>query len=253
MIVLLLQEFRAGWRSFRYPAFLLVVLFFAILDPLMLKYMNEIVAYFAIGIEMVIPEPTAADAFASYLGDVSQIGIFVLIFMSMGLVAREKETGVTGWLLSKPISRFQYLTAKLLALYTVIISGLIICSLFAYLYTGSLIEYLPFLPALQATACLIVFTLLIGTFNFTFSTLLKTPLQAGGLTIGIFFLSGIINMLISGSKAADYYPNSLLAMIPRLLAGTADASIIVRPMLVSLVIIAALLALTVNRFIRLEL
>ena len=109
MIVLILKELRSNWRSFRYPAFLLVVTFFAILDPLMLKYMNEILANFATGIEIIAPDPTPEDAFLSYLSDVSQIGILVLIFMAMGSVAREKETGVTGWLLSKPISRWKSL------------------------------------------------------------------------------------------------------------------------------------------------
>ncbi len=253
MPVLIIKELRANWRSFRYPAFILVLFFFAILDPLMLKYMNEIVGYFATGIEMIIPDPTPEEAFLSYLSDVSQIGIVVLIFMSMGIVAREKETGVAGWLLSKPISRRQYLASKLVALYALVIISIFASSTFAYLYTTSLLGQAPLGAAALATTCLATFTLLIATLNFTLSTLLKTPLQAGGLTLLIFFISGILNMLVSGSAAAEYYPNTLLAYMKPLLEGTLDASALLVPLTVTLVISVLLITAAGTCFTRMEL
>ncbi len=253
MTVLILKELRSNWRSFRYPAFLLVVTFFAILDPLMLKYMNEILANFATGIEIIAPDPTPEDAYFSYLSDVSQIGILVLIFMAMGSVAREKETGVTGWLLSKPISRWSYLLAKLAVLYGFIVAGLFASSTLAYLYTMSLIGKAPLGEAILATICLTVFTLFIATIVFTLSTLLKSPLQAGGLTLLIFFLSGIVNMLISGSAAAKYYPNTLLSQMKPLLDGTAVSADLAWPLTVTLLLIFLMVALAGSLFSRMEL
>ena len=253
MTVLILKELRSNWRSFRYPAFLLIVTFFAILDPLMLKYMNEIIANFAGGIEIIAPDPTPEDAYLSYLSDVSQIGIMVLIFMTMGSVAREKETGVTGWLLSKPISRWNYLLAKLAVLYGFIIACLFAGSTLAYLYTTSLIGRAPFKEAVLATICLIVYTLFIATIVFTLSTLLKSPLQAGGITLLIFFLSGIINMIISGSTVAKFYPNTLLAQMKLLLDGTAVSADIAWPLTVTIFLIFLMVALAGSLFSRMEL
>jgi ABC-2 type transport system permease protein len=253
MKVLMFKELRANWRSFRYPAFLLVVLSFAIIDPLMMKYMDELIGYFATGIEMVIPDPTPGDAFFSYLSDVSQIGILVMIFMVMGTVAREKETGVTGWLLSKPISRWQYLAAKLLVLYAFIISSLIACSAIAYLYTASLIGQAPLGKAILATVCLLVFTLFFATITFTLSTLLNSPLQAGGLTLLCFFLSGILNLVIANSSAAKFYPNTLLAQMKPLLDNTAGAADLVWPITVTILLTILLFLLAGNRFSRMEL
>lgn len=252
MIVLVLKELKSNWRSFRYPAFLLIVLFFAILDPLMLKYMNEIFDYFATGIEMVIPDPSSEESFLSYLSDVSQIGVIVLIFMTMGTVAREKETGVTGWLLSKPIGRWQYLAAKLLVLYAIIIAGLFACSAVAYLYTMSLIGQPPLGASILATTCLVIFTIYIATITFSLSTLLKTPLQAGGLTMLYFFLSGIANMLISNSAAANFYPNTLLSLMKPLLDKTATATDMIWPLIITIIFILLLVLLTGRRFSLME-
>jgi ABC-2 type transport system permease protein len=253
MIVLLEKELKANWRSFRYPAFLLIILFFALLDPLMLKYMNEILGQFATGIEIIMPDPTPEDAYFSYLSDVSQIGILILIFSTMGIVAREKETGVTGWLLSKPVGRWQYLFAKLLILYGLVIVGIIAGSALAYLYTTSLIGQPPLNGSVMATLNLVIFTLFIATLTYTLSTVLKSPLQTGGITLLIFFMGGIINMLISDSAAAKFYPNTLLTQMKSLLDGTVSAAECTNPITVTIVLIVLLILLSGIRFSRLEL
>lgn len=253
MKVLILKEFKWNWRSFRYPAFLLVVLFFALLDPPMMKYMDQIIAYFAEGIEMTFPEPTPGETYFSYLSDVSQLGILVLIFMVMGTVAREKETGIAGWMLSKPVGRWQYLLAKLTVLYGTIIIGLFACSALAYLYTMSLIGQAPPAESAWATICLIIYVLFIATITFTLSTVLNSQLQAGGLSVLIFFLSGILNLFISETAAADFYPNTLLGRIKPLLEGTIEISEITGPLLITLLLCILLFLLAGIRFSRAEL
>lgn len=253
MTVLLMKEFKWNWRSFRYPAFLLVVLFFALLDPPMMKYMNEIMARFAEGVEIVMPDPTPEETFFSYLSDVSQIGILVLIFMVMGSVAREKETGAAGWMLSKPIGRWQYLTAKIAVLFTFVTIGLLICSTLAYLYTMTLMGQPPMAGSIWATIALIAYTLLLATLTFAFSAVLKSQLAAGGLAVIIFFLSGLFNLVVSETAAADFYPNTLLALMKPLIDGTAAPSAMAGPLTVTLLLILLLFLLAGSRFSRLEL
>ncbi|MDW7738512.1 MAG: ABC transporter permease subunit [Bacillota bacterium] len=253
MITLVIKELRWNWRSFRYPAFLIVVLFFALLDPLMMRYMNEIIAYFAEGLEMVMPDPTPGEVYVSYLSDVSQIGIFVLIFAVMGVVAREKETGITGWLLSKPVGRWEYLFSKIIVLYATIIIGIMGCSLIAYLYTASLFDNIPLGEAANATISLIFFTLFIATITLSLSTLLKSPLQAGGLTILIFFLTGILNFIIANSKFANYYPNTLLSQLRPLVDGTIGLTDVSGPILATIILSALMIIFTGIRFSRMEL
>ncbi|OPL10782.1 MAG: hypothetical protein AVO34_09770 [Firmicutes bacterium ML8_F2] len=253
MTTLLLKELKWNWRSFRYPAFLLVVLFFALLDPPMMKYMNEILARFAEGVEIVMPDPTPEETFFSYLSDVSQMGILVLIFMVMGSVAREKETGAAGWMLSKPIGRWQYLTAKIIVLFAILIAGLYICSALAYLYTMTLIGKAPLAGSIMATTALVAYTLLLATLTFAFSTVLKSQLAAGGLAVMVFFLSGLLNLVVAETAAADFYPNTLLALMKPLIDGTAAPSAIAVPLTVTLLLILLLFMLAGRRFSRMEL
>jgi len=253
MKVLIFKEFRSNWRSFRYPAFLLVILFFALLDPPMIAHMDEIIGYFAAGMELNFPDPTPADAFASYLSDASQIGLMVLIFVLMGSVAKEKETGVAGWMLSKPVSRWQFLGAKYLVHCLVIILGILACSALAYLYTMSLLGTIPIDQAALGALALISFALLITSITFFFSTVLKSPLQAGGAAIVIFFISGILNMLVANSAAADFYPNTLLANILPLINGTAGLPDILGPLAVTLALSLLLFVLSGLIFRKIEL
>jgi ABC-2 type transport system permease protein len=171
----------------------------------------------------------------------------------MGSVAREKETGVTGWLLSKPISRCQYLLAKLLSLYGLILIGIFGCSAIAYLYTTSLIGQPPLVNSVLATVNLVVFTLFIATVTFSLSVLLKTPLMAGGLTLLFFFLSGMLNMLIANTAAAEYYPNTLLSLMKPLLDGTVAAVESSLPLMITVLLIVLFILLSGGCFSKMEL
>lgn len=252
MKTLLTKEFIWNWRSFRFPALLLVFLFFALMDPITTRYTNEIIAYF-VEFEMAFPEPTAGGALAAYLSSISQIGILVMIFVVMGIVAKEKETGVAAWVLSKPVGRWPYLLAKVINFYALLILGLSATSLIAYLYTWSLIGQVPFIDALWAFSSLIVYVLFIASLAFCLSTVMKTPLQAGGVSILIFFLSGAANILISRTGLARFYPNTLLGEMYTLVQGASSPSEVVLPMAVTLGLSLLLVYLAGIRFARMEL
>ncbi len=250
---LLLKEFKWNWRSFRYPAFLLVLLFFALLNPPSTKYMNEILGMFAEGFDPgLLPEPTAEDSFISYLGDIYSIGILVLIFILMGSVAREKENGVTGWILSKPVSRWNYLNAKIIVHLVIVSLGTVGASAVAYLYTWSLLEQIPLTGSIWATVGLMVFMLLFTVITFALSAVMKSPLQAGGVSVGIFFLSSIISMLVGELAIGRFYPNTLLSELPLLVTGTSAPQVIFPTLIVTVLIGIFIYILAGSKFAKME-
>ena len=252
MRTLLFKEFRWNWRSFRFPALLLVFIFFALLNPPSSKYMNEIIAYFS-EIELTLPAPTPGEAFASVLSDISQIGIVVLIFVAMGIVAKEKENGVAGWIISKPVSRWSYLAAKAISLYAVVIVGISAAATIGYLYTWSLLGHLPASGAAWATASLICFSLFIASVTFACSTVLKTPLQAGGAAIGIFFVGSILQLVVGQSALRPFYPNILISELGPLVSGASSPADIAVPLAITMALSLLLVMLSGVRFSRLEL
>jgi len=250
---LILKEFRWNWRSFRYPALFLVLLFFALLAPPSNKYMREIIAMFAEGIDpSLLPEPSAVDSFIGYLGDISGIGILVLIFILMGSVAREKENGVSGWILSKPVSRWSYLNAKIMVHLVVVIMAVVLANTVGYLYTWSLLGQVPLAGAAWATVSLLIFMLLFAVITFAFSAVLKSPLQAGGVSVLVFFLSGILNMFVGELQIGRFYPNTLLAELPKLVTGASGPGEILPTILFSILIGIAVYILTGIKFMRME-
>lgn len=256
MRTLLSKEFYWNWRSFRYPALILVFVFFALLNPPTIKYMNEILSLFAgvEGIGALLPEPTAQEAMSSVFSDLSQIGVLVLIFVTMGIVAREKETGVAGWMLSKPVGRSRYLLAKVITLYATIVLGLAAASLLAYLYTWSLLGRVGVQGVLWAYFSLATYMILMGSLTFALSTLLRTPLQAGGVAVVVFFLSGIGNLLVSGSSLVrSVYPNTLLGKLGPLVYGASQPGDVAGALAVTLAMALVIVALAVRRFSRMEL
>lgn len=252
MRTLLFKEFKWNWRSFRFPALLLVFLFFALLNPPSSKYMNEIIAYFS-EIELALPAPTPEEAFTSVLSDISQIGIVVLIFVAMGIVAREKENGVAGWIVSKPVSRWSYLAAKVISLYTVVIAGIAAAAITGYFYTWSLLGRLPASGAALATVGLIGFTLFIASVTFACSTVFKTPLQAGGAAIGIFFVCSILQLVVGQSALRPFYPYTLISELGPLVSGASGPADLVAPLVVTIALSILLVLLSGVRFSRLEL
>lgn len=252
MKTLLQKEFIWNWRSFRFPALLLVFLFFALLDPVSVRYMNEILARFA-DFELTLPEPVPEDALLSFMQSVSQIGLIVLIFTSMGIVAKEKETGVAAWMLSKPVGRWKYLAAKLINLYALVIVGISGASVVAYLYTWSLMGQVAPGGAIWAVVSLVVFAVFIASLTFALSTVMKTPLQAGGLTVLIFFLSGIIQLVVSETAVRQIYPNTLLGELQNLIHGISGPAEIALPLVATLFLSLLLVWLAGLRFARQEL
>lgn len=60
-----------------------VYVFFGLLGPLTARYMEQIVENFGGGVEIVVPEPMAADGITSYVANAAQIGLLV----SVGIAA----------------------------------------------------------------------------------------------------------------------------------------------------------------------
>ncbi|MCX6092661.1 MAG: ABC transporter permease, partial [Candidatus Bipolaricaulota bacterium] len=93
--VLFGKELREQVKSYRLLILGLVFVFFGLASPLLAKFTPEILKSVGTdqGITIVLPEPTAADAVAQFVKNVSQIALLVLVFLTMGSVVAEKERG----------------------------------------------------------------------------------------------------------------------------------------------------------------
>ena len=160
-LVALHKEILELWRSYRLLIVAAVLVAFGLLSPLTAKYTPELMKLLPNGeaIAALIPAPSAADAVAQYLKNISQFSIILALLMTMGTVAHEKERGTAGMLLVKPLPRWAFLLAKFVALGLTFAASLAVAGAGCYYYTLVLFESLRIGPWVVLNLLLLVFVL----------------------------------------------------------------------------------------------
>lgn len=208
--VLLRKELREQARSHRLLILGLVFVFFGLASPLLAKFTPEIVKTMSAteGIVINLPEPTAADAVAQFVKNVSQIALFVLVFLTMGAVASEKERGTAVFILVKPASRLSFLAAKLAAWWICTTGALALSAACAYAYTVVL-----FAPPSAAAFAAASLALLAHVLTFVTTTLLMSTLTRSHVAAGVLaFLTWILLASLGGLGAvSEFLPGRFLS------------------------------------------
>ncbi len=206
--VLIHKELIEQIRSGRFIILVVVFIFFGIISPLLAKYLPAMLSSTMKdqNIYIKVPESTWKDAIAQYTKNISQLGVFILILLNMGTVAKEKETGTAVFLLVKPVSRnlfiFSKFSSQLISLFVSMFAGYITIVLYTHVFFGSF----PIIVITKIVFVLLLYLIVIQFITIFYSILVKTSLLAGILALGTTFLSVGISML---GKAGLYSPTHL--------------------------------------------
>jgi len=206
---LLAKEFREQWRTWKMIVFLAVFLIIGIISPILAKYTPELlksIPNLPAGLADFIPAPSVADSVAQYLKNTEQFGILLVILLTMGVMAQEKERGTAAMLLSKPVSRSAVILAKWLTGMAILLGGLLVDGLACLAYTLVLFEPLPF------GAFWIMNLLLFVTLGVYLSMALMASALARSQSVaaaGAF--GGLVVLLVLGSlpRVSEYMPGQL--------------------------------------------
>jgi ABC-2 type transport system permease protein len=208
---LLAKEFREQWRTWKMIVFMAVFLITGMISPVLAKYTPELlkmVPNLPAGLADIIPTPTMADSVVQYLKNTEQFGILLVILLTMGVVAQEKERGTAAMLLTKPVSRSAVILAKWLSGMTIVLTGLLADGLACLAYTAVLFEPIPFVAFWTLNLLLLVYLGVYLTIALTASTLARSQSVAAAGAFG-----GLIVLLILGSipRLSDFMPGQLVA------------------------------------------
>jgi ABC-2 type transport system permease protein len=232
--VLVAKELSEQARSYRLLATLAVFAFFGLGSPLTAKLTPEIVRMVGAGqgISFTLPAPTAADAVAQFVKNLSQIVLLVLVFLASGAVVTEKEKGTFPFLLAKPVSRASVILAKLLGLWLPAILGVALSACCCLLYTEVLFGMIDAYAFLRASLLLLAHMLTFVTTTLFFSAVSRSQALAGVLSFLSWVLLASLGML---GRFSDFLPGRLVsvALMP---AGAASSW---EPLAGSAVIVAA--------------
>jgi ABC-2 type transport system permease protein len=192
-----------------------------------------------------------ADAAAQLWKNLAQFGTFAAIILAMGSVAGELDRGTAAFVLSKTATRGAFLAAKVVAIALVLAMSTLMAVVVGWIYTAVLFEPPPI-------AGWIAFAVLawLGLCAWAAVTFLgSTATGSTAAAAGIGFVTFLVLSLLSAIPALERIgPGGLATPAIALATGVAvDVGDVLAPVLTTILLIAAALALAARVFRRHEL
>jgi ABC-2 type transport system permease protein len=198
------------WKTRRMLVCGAVFLLFGMGSPLIAKLTPEILRSVS-GMEQfasLIPEPTAADAVAQYIKNLTQFGFLLAVLIGMSAVVGEKEHGVAPMILSKPMPRWAFLASKFAAQCAMYLACFALSAAGAGYYTWVLFGPLQPGPFVLMNFLLLLWMLSFVALALLGSTLGKTTVGAAGIG---FVLSAAAMLAGSIPRYGALLPGGLLS------------------------------------------
>lgn len=236
------HEILRSWRIWVLPG---ILLFFALTGPVLARFTPEILGA-VVGNQisgLTIPTPTYLDAYAQWIKNLSQIALFALIIIYGGIVSAEVKSGTAALVLTKPVSRVTFVTAKATVhsafLAVVVLAG----TLLTWGVTDITFGNAPGAALWSSALVWLVFGLLFIAIMTMLSVLITSGAGAAGAGLGIYAL---VSLAAIWKPLGRFSPAALSSQSAMLAAGK-DADVL-WPVLTSLVLSAALIALAAQVF-----
>lgn len=193
------------------------------------------------GTVIKIPLPTPPEVLASVLGQLGQVGVLVLILVTMGSVAGERLSGAAAVTLSKPVGRGTYFGAKLAAYCALGAIGLVIGVLGGAYYTNLLIGPVPWGPVLLGALLYLPIVLLPVAVTLSASVIMPSPLAAGGTGLLAVFAANTLPQYL-GNFVKAHSPSALADAAGAVMGGDA-AHAALSPLFGTILLVAAFAAI----------
>lgn len=167
-------------------AFAIVMISF----PISMKLLPDLLASeMPEGAVIEIPELSTSEIMSAAFSNFELIGVIILILISMGSIAGEREKGVAAMVLVKPVRRAVYLLAKWSAYSLLAVGSFIFGMLLTAYYTNLLFsENLIWINTIAGIMLYLPFIVLIITLSICASSFSKSSVTAGFISIVLYLL-----------------------------------------------------------------
>jgi ABC-2 type transport system permease protein len=241
------REIPRTWRIWVLPG---ILLFFALTGPVLARFTPQIVGGLA-GNQLSglkLPTPTYLDAYTQWIKNLSQIGLFALIIIYASIISAETKSGTAVLVLTKPLSRTAFVIAKA-AVHSVFLAVLVVIgTLLTWGLTETIFGKAPGSSLWSAALAWLIFGVMFIALMTLLSVLIASTAGAAGAGLGIYALVSIAAIW----KPLGTYSPAGLASVPASLAAGKDA-VVLWPVLTSLLLSVALVALAGQRLQRRDL
>lgn len=208
----------------RTPKLLIIMclfLFFAFLSPLTARYMNELISLVASDVQISFPDPTFTDAWVQFYKNTTSLCLIVYLIIITGTVAQEKNKGSILLVLTKKVSRFNYLFSKFVGGAILLTVALLTSLLVSVLYTQILFHEVFYDGLLMSIILLWLMGLFYTAFAILASVIAKTPTTAALLG---FVGYAVFNLLNISSGLQKFNPSGASSLVNNILYNTSSTS-----------------------------
>lgn len=212
------KEMSQLWRNKQLIWVPLVLMIVAVIDLLSYYYLPEIIELSG-GLPgdavFEVPSIQPYEAIMMGLEQLSFIGALIIISISMGTIANERNNGVAEIILTKPIHHVSYIMAKWFALVTLTIFSLFLALFLNWYYTNALLGAISFVSLLKVFLFYSLWFLFIVTVTMFFNAFLSKQGIVFASTTIVLFMMAIIHQAFG--HRLPYFPNQLTNQINTML------------------------------------
>ena len=230
----LYKEFKEILRTPKIIILPAVFTFFGILSPLTGRYMNEILAFSLKGqMEIKLPESTYFDSYGQFFKNLTSICIIIVILTFMGTVTDEKTRGSAALILTKCVSRANFILGKFFAC-TSLFTFAYVLSIAVCLYYTYFLFHIFLIPNLWLSLLMFwIYGIFIISITIFASILGKSTMTAAVLS----FLGFVaISFLTFIPYVGKYTPGSLSNLCMEVLTGVKAAEQALYPIIATAVL-----------------
>src|SRR5690625_631700 len=180
------KEMLENWRNYKWVWVPLVVILLAIMDPITTYYLPlimESVGGLPDGAVIEMPTPLPRDVIMMSLGQLSSLGVLIIVLMMMGTISGEIKSGVSELILVKPVTYRNYITSKWASFLIIVWISLFVALLTSWYYINVLFGELSFLSLLQVVLFYGLWLTLVVSLAIFYNTLVQIPGLVAALTI----------------------------------------------------------------------
>lgn len=245
------KEVMEGIRSYKFLILSLGIIIFALLDPLMLKLLPNILESQAPGLDLSeLTNYNQVGAIQSYMSNLFQILNLVLVLTLMGLLSEEIKNKT----LIIPYSNKANITGIVLAKYIVYSIAIVIITFIGfsinYYYSKLLFpeEIISIVIVFKSSMIFSLYFLFNLSLLLVISSLFKKGILAAILSLSIIYLMPTIGIIEKAAKFTPYY----LTEQANILAGN-YSDFLINSILFTILYIIILISLTIYRMYKIEL
>lgn len=214
------KELLEQLRTFKWLIIISVFFLFGMMSPVIAKLLPDIFSQMEVeGMQIVIPEPTALDAYGQFFKNFTQMGILILLLVFGGTLSNELVRGTLVNILAKGLSRTAVILSKYTAAVLLWTLGYLLAAVTTYGYTVYLFKDASVENLIFSLFCLWLFGIFILALIFLSSTIASG--NFGGLILSAVAL---VIMLMIGiiPNTEKYNPITLASVNVALLSGTKE-------------------------------